>query len=452
MPLRCQNPFDDSLVAELDYDGGVALDAKLNLAVQAQTVWRNISVEERTARALACLDWFREHKHEVALAITQQMGKPTGQACGEVEGLLARATHMARIAPGTLAPEAIDSQGDGRSLEIQHVPHGVVLDIAAWNYPLLIAINVVFPALLAGNSVVLKHSARTPLTGLHFERAFEALGPGLVTSVIVDHKTTAMLVGDPRISHVTFTGSVAGGHAIQSALSNRFIDCGLELGGKDPAYVAEDSDPEFAAQNIVDGACFNAGQSCCAVERVYVHRSVHQAFLEHARAHLEAYVLGDPTNPATTMGPLADSRALAGLAAQVEDALARGAKCLVGGGTRDGRFFEPTLLDGCPNDSLVMQAESFGPLLPVLVVDDDAQALAHFNDTSFGLTASVWTRDRERAHWFARGHDTGTLFQNRCDFADPRLPWTGFRDTGRGASLSMYGLLNLSRQKSTHFC
>ena len=233
-------------------------------------------------------------------------------------------------------------------------------------------------------------------------------------------------------------------------MSERFIDAGLELGGKDPAYVAPDIDLEFAAANLVDGACFNTGQSCCAIERVYVHESVHAEFLERAKAHLEAYVLGDPADAATTMGPLANPAAIADLDAQVADALARGATCLTGRKARDGRFYEPTLLDNCPIDSLVMQEESFGPLLPVLAVSSDEEALAHFNDTQFGLTASVWTNDRDRAHRFAAHHDTGTIFQNRCDFADPSLPWQGFKDPGRGASLPPYGLLALTRRKSTH--
>jgi acyl-CoA reductase-like NAD-dependent aldehyde dehydrogenase len=360
---------------------------------------------------------------------------------------------MLSIAEASLAPEVLPYE-PAFHLRIEHEPLGVVLDIAAWNYPLLIAVNVVVPALLAGNAVLLKHSAKTPLAGVHFERAFASLPvPHLVTNLVLTHEETERLIQDERVDHVAFTGSVAGGRAVHRTAAQRFIDVGLELGGKDPAYVAEDADPDFAVANVVDGACYNAGQSCCAVERVYVHEKLAGWFLERAKKLVDEYVLGDPLDEKTTMGPLASAAALDVLEKQVADARKRGARVLAGGRRLEGArgpFFQPTLLADCPNESAVMQEESFGPLVPVLVVKDDDEALRHMNDSRYGLTASVWTRDRARAERFVRELEAGTVYQNRCDYLEPSLPWTGVKDSGKGSTLSRYGFYQLTRRKSVH--
>ncbi len=451
MPLRVHSPYDDSLVAELPFDDEATLEGKLELAREAQIAWRRIPVQERVERVRPAAAWFAEHADEVARDVTSQMGKPLGQSQGEVRGLLERAEYVIDVAPEALAPELLPPK-PGFRRRIEHTPLGIVLDIAAWNYPLLIPTNVVFPALLAGNAVLLKHSARTPLCGRHFERAFEAAGlEHLVTSLVLDHRTTTELIGDARVGHVSFTGSVEGGRKIHHAVAARFIDAGLELGGNDPAYVAADADPETAVAGVVDGACYNAGQSCCAVERVYVHAAVYDEFIERAQALLEDYTLGDPMDADTTLGPLANAASLRDLERQVQDACARGARVLTGGSSQAGRFFEATLLTDCPNDCEVMQEESFGPLLPVLRVASDEEALARVNDTRYGLTASIWTADAERAEWFAAGHDAGTIFQNRCDYLDPALPWTGYRDSGKGSTLSKHGFAHLTRRKAIHF-
>jgi acyl-CoA reductase-like NAD-dependent aldehyde dehydrogenase len=361
---------------------------------------------------------------------------------------------MLSIAAGALAPEVLPEK-EGFNRRIEHVPLGVVFNLAAWNYPLLIPVNVVVPALLAGNTVLLKHSARTPLCGLHFERAFGELAPpGLVTSIVAGHDDAARLIADPRVAHVAFTGSVAGGKAVYREAAARLLDAGLELGGKDPAYVAADADLAFAAENVVDGACYNAGQSCCAVERVYVHAAVHDEFIERALAILERYRLGDPLAEETTMGPLVSRAAVEVVERQAADALRRGARLLLGGRRPDGlpgSFFLPTLIAGVPNDAEAMQEETFGPLVPVARVASDEEALALMNDTRYGLTASVWTRDRERAERLARDLDAGTVYQNRCDYLDPALPWTGARESGLGSTLSRYGYFHLTRRKSIHF-
>jgi len=449
--LRIENPYDGSPVAELPFDDDASLAAKLAGATAAQRAWRDVAVAERVARVRAALGWFREHAEEVARDVTRQMGKPIVQARREVDGLLERAEHMLAIAPGALAAEVLPPK-PGFVRRIEKVPLGVVLDVAAWNYPLLIAVNVVVPALVAGNAVLVKHSRRTPLCGTHFERAFAALEPrGLVAAVVLDHAATARLIADPRVGHVAFTGSVPGGREVQRAAAERFVEVGLELGGKDPAYVAEDADLAFVVPEIVDGACYNAGQSCCAIERAYVHKSRYDEFLERARAVLEGYVLGDPLDERTTLGPLADACAPAFLAAQVSDALAHGARLLYGGHAQAERFFLPTLLADCPNAARVMREESFGPLLPVARVESDAEALARMNDSDLGLTASVWTASPSRAERLSRSLEAGTVYMNRCDFLDPALAWTGFKDSGRGVTLSRHGYDHLTRLKSLHF-
>jgi acyl-CoA reductase-like NAD-dependent aldehyde dehydrogenase len=450
-PLIVTNPYSDAVVAELPRHDDGRLDAVLGRAVTAQADWARRPLAERIERVAAGLERFRDRGDDVVRDVTLQMGKPLSQSRNELGGFFQRAEHMLAIAEEALAPHVLPP-ADGLVRRMEHTPLGVVLALAAWNYPLLIPVNVLVPALLAGNAVVLKHSALTPLCGQHIVEALgEELPDGLLSHVVVDHDQVSRLVGDARVAHVAFTGSVAGGHAVQRAAAERFIHCGLELGGKDPAYVAADADLDTAVPGLVDGACYNAGQSCCAVERVYVHASRYDEFLERARPLLEAYVPGDPMADATTLGPMARRNAPADLAGQVADAIARGARLLCGGAPVNERFFAPTLLAACPLDCDAMQAESFGPLLPVRAVADDAEALAAMNDSRYGLTASVWTTDLERAEAMAAELDTGTVFCNRCDVLDPGLAWTGVKDTGKGATLSVFGFHHLTRLKSLNF-
>ena len=452
--LKLINPFDQSLVAEVPTDDAHAVEVKLAAACGAFAQWKRAPLDERARQVRRGLENLRAESEQLARDITLQMGKPIAEARREVTTMFARAEASLATAASALAPDVVPA-ADGFHLRIEHCPLGVVLNIAAWNYPLLIPINVIVPALLAGNVVLLKHSARTALTGQAFASAFGQLEPqGLLASVILSHDETARLIADPRVAHVAFTGSVEGGRAVYRQAAQRFIDAGLELGGKDPAYVAADADLAHAAENIVDGACYNAGQSCCSIERVYVHRSRYDEFLARAKAVMERYRLGNPLDETTTIGPLASRAALDFLEQQVADTTRRGGKVLLGGKrTPDtaGNFFPPTLLAGVPNGADVMQEESFGPLCPVLAVADDHEALARMNETHYGLTAAVWTRDCDRAEWFAREIDAGTIFQNRCDYLDPQLPWTGVRDSGKGSTLSRYGFHHLTRRKSLHF-
>ncbi|NOY42257.1 MAG: aldehyde dehydrogenase family protein [Planctomycetes bacterium] len=452
--LTATNPYDQSVVAEIPYDTSEQIQSKAAAAAAAQSQWKLLSLDDRIRIASVGLEKMRESGEKIARDVSLQMGKPLAQAAGELATMFDRAAQIIADAPKALAADELPIEGFTRRIE--HEPLGVVFDIAAWNYPLVIPINVIMPALLAGNTILLKHSAKTPLTGLAFDNAFSKLEiPNLVTNLTLSHQQTAQLIGSPQVDHVSFTGSVEGGQRIyQAVAASRLIDVGLELGGKDPAYVAADADVESAATNLVDGACYNAGQSCCAIERVYVHQDVYNAFLEKAQKALMAYQLGDPLDESTTMGPLASRSAPAFLQQQVDEAVARGARLLLGGQIskdQKGNFYPPTLLADVENSAAVMQEESFGPLLPVSAVKDDEEALERMNDSVFGLTASVWTTDRDRAEHMARRLNAGTIFQNRCDFLDPALPWTGWGDSGKGSTLSRYGFYHLTRRKSIHF-
>lgn len=450
------DPFTGDVACTLEQDDDAQLDRVLARAHEAARALRKTPVSERVALATRALAAFEARTEEIAADITRQMGKPLAQARGEVAGMAGRWRHLAEIAEEALA-DLVLSPKDGFERRIAKEPLGVVLDLPAWNYPLLTAVNAVVPAVLAGNAVVVKHSPRTPLCAQHFARAFAEAGApeGLVSAIFVDYARTERLVADPRIDHVLFTGSVHGGHRIQAAAKDRFLHVGLELGGNDPAYVAADCDFDRTVENLVDGAIYNAGQSCCAVERVYVHKDLYERFVAAAEPLVRAYVMGDPRDAGTTLGPIAQPWHPQELASFVADAEAKGAKVVAGGkattASGKGRFFEATLVRDVPQSAKLMQDESFGPILAVAPVASDEEALARMNDSRYGLTASVWTSDRERAARLARDLEFGTVYMNRCDALDPALPWVGVKDSGRGVTLSTLGFDALTRPKAIHF-
>lgn len=455
-PLVLDDPYTLEPACSVELADDAAVGVALDRARTAQRAFRSSSVSERVALSERAVAAMEADAPRITADISRMMGKPLAQAQNEVRGMAFRARHLMAIAEASLGDVVLPVDGNLHR-RIRKEPLGVVLDLPAWNYPLLTAVNVVIPAVLAGNAVIVKHSPRSPLCGEHFAAAFSAAGApaGLVQALHCDHPTSERTVGDARVDHVVFTGSVFGGHRIQQAAAGRFIRVGLELGGNDAAYVASDADLASAVEGIVDGAIYNAGQSCCAVERVYVHESLYEEFVARAEPLVRAYVMGDPRDAKTTLGPIAQPNHPAELEAMVADATGRGARLVAGGRATKvdgrGRFFEATLLRDVPRDARLMRAESFGPILPVARVSSDAEALSLMNDSTLGLTASVWTRDEARAARLASELEVGTVYMNRCDALDPALPWGGAKDSGRGVSLSTLGFDELTRAKALNF-
>jgi acyl-CoA reductase-like NAD-dependent aldehyde dehydrogenase len=454
--LRCVSPIDGSVYVERALASEREIAACLERARAAQARWRTLPVRERASGCSRLVDAFVARGAEIASEITWQMGRPSRHSPNEVRGFEERARHMIAIAEQALAPVTCAEKPGFRRF-IRREPLGVVLTIAPWNYPYLTAVNSVVPALLAGNAVILRHSAQTPLCSERLAEAALSAGlePGLLQALHASHADTARLVAGPGVDFVAFTGSVGAGRAVQRAAAERFIGVGLELGGKDPAYVRPDADLEHAVENLVDGAFYNAGQSCCGIERIYVHEEVHDAFV-HAYAELALrYRLGNPTDPSVDLGPMVRAEAAALVREQTADAQARGATALI-----DPRSFPadapgtpylaPQVLVGVDHGMRVMSEESFGPVVGIQRVRGDDEAVVLMNDSAYGLTASVWTRDPDAALAIGDRIETGTWFMNRCDHLDPALAWTGVKDSGRGCTLSRLGLEALTRPKSFH--
>ena len=441
--------------AKRSYEAGTAVTEKLDSVRAAQSEWARVPVRERVAILRECLGYFDRNREEVANDITASMGKPLDQSHNELRGFFERAAFLLDAAEPTLAPEVLPEK-DGLRRRIEHVPLGVVLIISAWNYPLMISLNGVLAALLAGNTVLLKHARLTARIGDHFEAAFGELEShaGLLRHAFADHETAGDLIRRRMVDHVVFTGSVEGGRTISRHCGEAMLDCHLELGGKDAAYIASDADPQVAAESVVDGCMYNAGQSCCGIERVYAHADIFEAFIEHAAQLIGAYKLGDPKDSDITMGPLADPNSTVLMESQVEEARAAGAKIVCGGQRKllgDATFFEPTLVLNPSADLAIMREENFGPIMPVVKVSDDEAALVHINDSAFGLTTALFTNSIDRAERLASRIESGTVYMNRCDYLDPALPWTGYKLSGRGSGLSRFAFYGLTKRKAIHF-
>jgi acyl-CoA reductase-like NAD-dependent aldehyde dehydrogenase len=453
---RTLSPIDGSVFVERELADPAAIDAALNRAVEAQRKWRAMPVSERAAICRRFCDAFEAKRDYIALELTWQMGRPIRYAANEVRGTLERARYMIDIAPEALAD--IDAgPKDGFLRFVRREPLGVVFTVAAWNYPYLIAVNSVVPAIMAGNAVVLKHSAQTPLCAERFADCFREAGlpDGVFQVLHLSHEGAERVVKDARVAFVAFTGSVAGGHAIQRAVAERFVGTGLELGGCDPAYVRHDANLAHAVENIVDGAFFNSGQSCCGIQRIYVHETVYDKFVAGAVELTNQYVLGNPTEEATTLGPVVRTAAAEQIRKQIASSVAAGAQPAIDERTfaasRAGTpYLAPQLLLNVDHRMSVMREEIFGPVAGIMKVHSDDEAVRLMNDSAFGLTAAIWTEDADAALALGDRIDTGTWFMNRCDYLDPALAWVGVKDSGRGCTLSRVGYEHLTRPKSFH--
>ncbi|MFN0102502.1 MAG: aldehyde dehydrogenase family protein [Bryobacteraceae bacterium] len=451
------SPIDGGIYAERPQATGEQIDRLLAKAAAAQKPWVHKPLNERRAIVVRFIEAMNANAEKIGEELTWQMGRPIRYTPNEIRrGFTDRARFAVDAAPGALA-DIVVAPIAGFNRFIRKEPVGVVLTIAPWNYPYLAAVNSVVPAILAGNAVILKHSSQTLLCAERIAEGFQKAGlPDGVFSVLhASHADVEKIVGSGHIGFVSFTGSVAGGRRIQAAANGVFIGMNLELGGKDPAYVREDANLSDAIENLIDGAMFNSGQCCCGIERIYVHRSVYDEFVDGAIALTRAYKLDNPLDPATTLGPMVKTGAAEFVRAQINEAVSQGAKANIDPKEfpRDAPntpYLAPQILTNVNHQMRVMMEETFGPVVGIMPVDSDDEAIRLMNDSPYGLTAAVWTADEAAALAIGAKLETGTCFMNRCDYLDPALAWTGVKDTGRGCSLSVLGFDALTRPKSYH--
>ncbi|MBL4805865.1 MAG: aldehyde dehydrogenase family protein [Rhodobacteraceae bacterium] len=453
--IKCISPIDGSVYAERPALSMEAAEAVVASAKAVQKAWAKRPLAERITLVQAGVAELGKMNDEIVLELAHMMGRPVRYG-GEFGGVSERASGMAAIAVEALKPIIVEDS-DQFERRIEREPHGVVLVVAPWNYPYLTAINTVSPALIAGNAVVLKHASQTLLAGERLVEAFSRAGipADLFQNVFLDHDTTSALIAANNFDFVNFTGSVGGGQQMERAAAGTFTGVGTELGGKDPGYVMDDADLDAAVDTLIDAAMFNSGQCCCGIERIYVDERLYDSFVEKAVAIVKGYTLGNPLDAETTMGPMANQRFAEEVRAQTAEAIAMGATPMLS--IEDypmddgkGTYLMPQILTNVTHEMRVMHDESFGPVVGIMKVSSDAEAIKLLNDSEFGLTASLWTADANRAAEIGRDLETGTVFMNRADYLDPGLCWTGCKNTGRGGALSVIGFQNLTRPKSYH--
>ncbi|MTI12717.1 aldehyde dehydrogenase family protein [Sansalvadorimonas verongulae] len=454
--LKTISPIDGSVYIERELAGTAEIERTVTLAKTAQKEWQATSIQKRTALCQKAVEAFVSKKDDIARELCWQMGRPIRYGAGEVAGFEERASHMIAIAEEALAPVQIPEK-PGFQRWIKREALGTVFVVAPWNYPYLTAINAIMPAILAGNTVILKHSAQTPLCAERIAEAFASAGlpEGVFQYLHLSHQTTEELMQHDAIDYVAFTGSVSGGEMVEKAIAGRFIGAGLELGGKDPAYVRADADLNLAVETTIDGAFFNSGQSCCGIERIYVHESLYDSFVEKAVALVNQYKLGRSDDPETTLGPVVRTSAADFIRGQITEALSQGAVAHINAShfpmDKPGTpYLAPQVLTNVNHSMRVMMEESFGPVIGIQKVSSDREAITLMNDSEFGLTASVFTRDIEAGIAIGEQVETGTFFLNRCDYLDPALAWAGVKNSGRGCTLSKLGYESLTRPKSFH--
>jgi len=453
--IKLISPIDGSVYAERETHSVDEIETLISNARDLQKDWAERPIEERASLVMRAIDALEDMNDDVVTEIAHMMGRPVRYG-GEIGGVRERAAYMAEIAENALQPTEIENSDDFIRC-IKREPIGVVLVIAPWNYPYLTAINTIAPALIAGNAVVLKHASQTLLAGERLAMAFAAAGlpKGLFVNVCMSHNDTATMIASKSFDFINFTGSVGAGKSIEHAAAGTFTPIGLELGGKDPGYVRADANLDSAVETLIDGAMFNSGQCCCGIERIYVHESLFDAFVEKAVTIVQGYRLGDPLDHETTLGPMAHNRFADEVRAQIAEAVALGATPLIDSSefTADkgtDAYLAPQILINVNHKMRVMKDESFGPVVGIMAVASDYEAVDLMNDSPFGLTASIWTEDTDAALAIGKRIETGTVFMNRCDYLDPALCWTGCKETGRGASLSSLGYMSVTRAKSYH--
>jgi len=454
--IVCISPVDGREVVRRRSASPAEIAAAVAAAREAQAQWGEASIAERARLCSAFVDAMLAMRAEIGPELSWQMGRPVRYAANELSGFEERARYMIGIADEALKPVEPQPKNGFRRY-IRREPLGIVLTIAPWNYPYLTAVNSVVPALMAGNAMLLKHAAQTLLVGDRFQIAADRAGlpKGLFQSLSLSHDDTAKLIASGSVDQVCFTGSVAAGRTIEQAAAGTFARVGLELGGKDPAYVRPDAKFDHAVENLVDGSFFNSGQCCCGIERIYVHADIYDKYVSAFADLTRQYVLGDPLEQATTLGPMAQTRIADTVRAHTGEAVKKGARALIDSNpfskdTGHSTYLAPQVLVDVNHGMKVMMEETFGPVVCIMRVKDDDEAIRLMNDSPYGLTASIWTADIDAAERIGRRVETGTVYMNRCDYLDPGLAWTGVKDTGRGATLSKLGYEALTRPKSFH--